>query len=111
MPAATFGPCSPAARAASAYRRAARQGKRYSWLVDEPVEVHPGEGGALRGECPPRRFRWRGRWHRASEVSSVWRDGRPSRRRTYVYLSAGAEGYFEMYFDGVWRIYRRIEVR
>ena len=111
MTAATLGPSAPFARAASAYRRVARGEKRYSWLVKEPVEVHPDEGLALRGACPPRRFRWRGRWHRVSEVSSVWHDGRPSPGRAFFFLSAGAEGFFEMYFDQVWTLYRKIEVR
>jgi len=112
-------PKSPSApsRAVSAYRRAAREGKRYSWLIDEAVEVHPDEAVSLRGERPPRRFRWRGRWHRVQEVSSVWRDGRkrsadwPARGRTYFYASAGPEGYFEMYFDKVWMLYRKVEIR
>jgi len=105
------------ARAAASYRRVAREGKRYSWLIDEAVEVHPGEVSALRGERPPRRFRWRGRWHRVQEVASVWKDGRrrsaewPAHGRTYFYVSAGPEGYFEMYYDKVWMVYRKVEIR
>jgi hypothetical protein len=115
LTASPVNPPSAPSRAVSAYRQAARQGKRYSWLIDEAVEVHPDEAMALRGECPPRRFRWRGRWRRIQEVSSVWRDGRKRSAnrpgRTYVYASAGPEGYFEMYFDKVWTIYRKVEIR
>ena len=117
MTASTQKPSSALLRAAAAYRWAARAGRRYSWLVDEAVEVHPDEVVALRGACPPGRFRWRGRWRRVQEVTSLWRDGRkrsakwPGRGRTYVYASAGAEGYFEMYYDKVWMLYRKIEIR
>jgi hypothetical protein len=101
-------------RAASAYGRVAREGKRYSWRIDEAVEVHPDEVRALRGEDLPRRFRWRGRWHRVQEVASVWQDRRErseTQGRTYVCVSAGVEGYFEMYYDRVWMLYRKIEIR
>ena len=117
MTASSHKPSSALLRAASAYQRVARAGKRYSWLVDEAVEVHPDEVVALRGGCPPRRFRWRGRWHRAQEVASIWKDGRkrsakwPGRGRTYIYASAGPEGFYEMYYDRVWMIYRKIEIR
>ncbi|MSS72020.1 MAG: hypothetical protein EXS64_11085 [Candidatus Latescibacteria bacterium] len=105
---------SAGSRAASAYSRVAREGRRYSWLIDEAVEVHPDEIRALRGEDLPRRFRWRDRWHRIQEVASVWQDGRKrsgAHGRTYACVSGGPEGYFEMYYDKVWMIYRKIEMR
>lgn len=101
----------------SAYRACARGERRYSWLVDEAVEVHPREADALQGKRPPHLFRWLGRWHRIHEVASIWRDGRvwdkamPGKCRTYIYVSCGIEGFFEMYYDGVWKIHRKVETR
>lgn len=85
--------------------------------MNEAVEVHPKEAEAIDGRRPPRRFRWRGRWHRLHEVASLWRDGRVvdkgvrGQGRTYLYVSCGPEGFFEMYYDRVWKIHRKIETR
>ena len=104
-------------RAASAYRRATRKGKRYSFYVNEAVEVHPEEGAALTGGCLPGGLRWRNQWHRVQEITAEWCDGRkptlewPGHGRTYVYVSAGPEGFFEMYYDKAWIVYRKIVIR
>ena len=104
-------------RAQFAYRRASRKAKRFSSYVNEEVEVHPDETAAIRGEYPPRRFRWRERWHRVQDVTAIWRDTRKTGRgstsigRTFFYVSAGPIGFFQMYFEKRWMLYKKVEFR
>ena len=92
----------------------------------EAVEVPAYEDRALRGQCSPKRFRWRGRWYRVVEVCASWRDGRnpvpgrPDYGRTYFNVTVEPEGLFQLCYKpsasgkrgrGRWLLYRSTEMR
>ncbi len=56
--------------AVEAYRRASGWGHLLSRSAREEVAVPAYEDRALRGEQPPRRFCWRGRWYRVLGVAA-----------------------------------------
>ena len=78
--------------------------KRFSSYVNEEVEVHPDEKAAIRGEYPPRRFRWREKWHRVQDVTAIWRDTRKSGAgstsigRTFFYSLSRTDWFFPNVF-------------
>ena len=110
----------------AAYRAASESVQTLSRSAQEAIEVPAYEEGAVRGERPPHRFCWRGRWYRVLEVAAEWRDGRgpdPSRLdlgRSYFNLIADPDGLVQVYYErptggsgarGRWILYRRTEIR
>ena len=112
--------------AVAAYRRAGDWGSTLSRFAQEEVGVPAYEDRALRGERPPRRFCWRGRWYRVLEVAAEWRDSRrrgpahPKLGRSYFNLIAEPDGLVQVYYErltggteaqGKWILYRRTQIR
>ncbi len=111
--------------AAEAYHRSVKWGDRLTRYANEPVDVPPYEVGALKGERPPHRLRWRGRWYRLGGETASWKDGRkpvrgrPEYGRLYFLVETERNGFFQIYFErsdkrrgtGKWVLYRRTQLR
>ena len=103
--------------AAEAYHRSVKWGDRLARYANEPVDVPPYEGRALKGERPPYRLRW----YRLGSETASWKDGRkpvrgrPEFGRLYFLVETERNGFFQIYFErsdkrrgtGKWVLCRR----